>query len=301
VNFGDPYEILGVSLGASLEEIKKAYKRLATQLHPDAGGDPAEFRKLTDAYNTLREKIESKESDPIFCEDASVTLELTLEEMAFGCQKYISVKIGKILCKTCSGSGAMAGSPMMPCISCLGTGKIPSAWGFRTSDRSCSTCRGAGTTPAQKCRSCLGKGTTEGDASVRVNIPPGVEHGQGLCFSGNLGGFQGRLFVTIIGLPHDRFERIGNDIVTQHKIGVCEAIIGASGSTTGLDGQGLGFKIRPGTQSGERIIVTGAGIRNSQTGQIGDLIIIAKIEVPNKLTPRAMKLVEELSDALTRK
>lgn len=63
------YEILGVSPGASDEEIKKAFKKLAVQKHPDKGGDPEEFKKINDAYNNLTTKHEPMNEFPNFARD----------------------------------------------------------------------------------------------------------------------------------------------------------------------------------------------------------------------------------------
>ena len=184
----DPHEILGIPRGANVEDAKKAYRKLAAKFHPDvASGDVSKFREITEAFNSIRQisDFEHPGADPIFCEDVSTTVELTLEEMVFGCNKAVRVRVGA-KCKLCSGTGSAPGSPMMPCLACLGTGKSPSAWGFNNSARTCSTCKGLGTTPAQRCKQCAGKGRADENVEVRVRVPAGIDDGQDLGFFGNI-------------------------------------------------------------------------------------------------------------------
>lgn len=295
----DPYEILGVPIGASADDVKRAYKKLASQMHPDVGGDAEQFKRITWAYNQLKDVVPP--DGPISCDEVSAAVELTLEEMAFGCRKRVPVRVDGMACRACSGTGCSPDSPMGPCVQCLGTGKQTSVWGFNSKVRPCNTCRGSGTVPLKPCRACNGRGVAVGEIEAFVQIPAGAESGQELCFDGDLGGMRGRLFVRVVGLPHAKFDRSGDDLITWASVGVCDAMRGAAASVAGLDGKLVEFAIRPGTQPNEHIVVQGAGIRNAQTGRIGDLRIVAKIELPRKLSPRAVRLVDELADELTRK
>lgn len=295
----DPYEILGLSVGANQDDVKRAYRKMASQAHPDAGGDAEEFRRITWAYDRLKDIAETVE--PVVCDEASCTAELTLEEQAFGCTKRVVVKVDGVPCRTCCGAGRAPDSPVGPCVQCLGTGKQTSMWGFNSKVRQCATCKGAGTVPLRPCKECSGKGRAAGEAEAWVQIPAGAEHGQELCFDGDFGGVRGRLFVRIVGLRHSRFDRSGDDLVTRSKIGVFDAIRGVRAAVAGLDGKLVEFDVQSGIQPNEHVVVSGGGIKNSQTGRTGDLRIVAVVEVPKKLSPRAARLVEELADELTRK
>lgn len=300
VSSKDPYDVLGVPRNADLNEIKKAYRKLAARFHPDKkDGDPERFKEVTAAFDILKDTFDAPPTinEPEFIEeDLTASLELTLEEMVFGCSKKVEVKIGSIKCKGCSGAGSAPGSPLMPCISCLGTGKVQGIWGFYNSNRTCSTCKGSGMVPAQVCRICGGKGKTKGKTEVSVNIPAGVEPGQEVGFAGEIGtGVLGRLFVTIVGIPHPKFERCGDDLIATFKLGVLDAMTGCNVSMISLDGRDVDVEIPSGTQPGEHVILTGSGVKNAQTGRIGDLRIVVQVEIPKKLSPRSMRLVEELS------
>jgi len=303
VSFKDPHEVLGIPRGAGRDDVKRAYKKLAGKFHPDKkGGSAAKFREITEAFNTLKDTPELPNAGPEFIEgDLSATLKLSLEEMIFGCRKSVHVKIDSVKCCSCDGRGAAPGSPMMPCVVCLGTGKAPNVWGFNNSARLCSGCKGAGSTPIQTCKACGGRGKTPGEASGMINVPAGVESGQELSFFGDIGRFRGRMFVRLVGLPHDRFERVGDDLITTCKISIFDAMRGCKLSVTGLDGGQINAAVSPGTQPGECVVVSGAGVRNTMTGRTGDMRVITKVEIPRKMSARAERLMEELADEFTRK
>jgi molecular chaperone DnaJ len=304
----DPHEVLGVPCGAGSDDIRRAYKKLAARFHPDnqKDGSVEKFREVTEAFDVLKNAAEFEQpndAEPEFIDkDLMATVGLTLEEMAFGCHKTIVIKIDFVKCAACFGKGFAPGSPMMPCITCLGTGKSPGVWGFNNSARPCSTCRGSGVIPAQICKKCSGKGRTLGEAEVKLNIPAGTDVGQELHFFGNIGPkFKGRLFVKIVGIPHLRFERCGNDLVVSHKVNVIEAMRGCTVVVQGLDDAEMDVTVPAGTQPGDCMLIRGKGIRNMRTGRIGDMCVAIQVEIPKKMSPRAARLVEELADEFIRK
>lgn len=300
----DPYETLGVPWGTEFEDVRKAYRKLAAKFHPDVeGGSTDKFREITAAFQTIKNTPAAPNDEvPEFVDELSCTLEMTLEEIAFGCQKTVSAKISSVKCKACLGAGSLPGTPMMPCVSCLGTGRVTSVWGFNNSTRPCQTCKGSGTIPAQACKLCSGRGKMSGEAKVNVSIPSGVANGQELIFRGNLGNnLHGKLFVKIVEMPHRRFDRCGDDLSTSLKMNVFDAMRGRTMPVTRLDGSDISISIPPGTQPGEIVIAQGEGIHNAQTGRTGDLRVTVQVEVPRKMSLRAARLVEELADEFIRK
>lgn len=162
----DHYETLGVSREASTDEIKKAYRRLARELHPDVnpGADASErFKSVTHAYDVLSDPQQRQQYDlgpqagfggqnfggfgDIFetffgggasggrsgprsrrerGQDALVRVEVELEEIIFGTQRDLEVDTA-VLCETCNGSCAAPGTSPVTCDICRGTGHIQRA------------------------------------------------------------------------------------------------------------------------------------------------------------------------------
>ncbi len=156
------YDILGVSETATSDEIKKAFRQKAKELHPDKGGDENEFKRLNAAYDILSNESKKNDYDnqrkfghnfhngfdfppgfgegdlfnqffqqrsrrgrknPIVKgEDLGISLNLSLEEIYKGISKKIKYK-KKNKCTKCSGSGAFDESSYIPCLVCNGTGK----------------------------------------------------------------------------------------------------------------------------------------------------------------------------------
>lgn len=299
----DPYEILGIQKGVEFQDVKKAYKKLAAKFHPDKnGGDSDKFKEITWAFGLLKSMDDCQDDSDVFLdEDMSASVSLTLEEMVFGCSKKVSVHVGSVLCTKCSGSGSASGSPMMPCVSCMGTGKIQGVWGFSNSHRQCSTCKGSGTVPAQLCQHCYGKGVSQGKVDVSVNIPAGVDDGQEIVFKITLGQHIRRLFLYVSGTPHKTFDRVGDDLVTSCVLNVLDAMSGCKTSVLGLDGVPIDVHVPQLFCPGDKITIEGMGVRNSQTGRTGDLAVNVRVKMPKKLSVRALKLLEELSNEVKKR
>lgn len=218
----DYYEILGISQNASEEEIKKSYRRLAVEYHPDRnpGNKEAEekFKELSEAYSVLSDPKKrstydrfghsgvgqefgfeqgfsgfSDIFDNIFGDifgapsrqgaDARYDLDITFEEAAFGCEKEIVFK-KEAFCGTCRGSGAKPGSSPKTCRQCNGTGQTRLNQGFFTLTRTCTRCYGKGVMIEEKCSDCRGHGQVRKDHAVSVKIPAGIDTGQRLRLKG---------------------------------------------------------------------------------------------------------------------
>ena len=157
----DHYEVLGVDRGATPEEIKKAYRRLARELHPDVNpsSEASErFKQVTHAYDVLSDPQERQQYDlgpqPGFGgganfgfgdifetffgggqrtsgprsrrergQDALVRVEVDLDEVIFGTKRDLEVNTA-VLCETCNGSCCAPGTSPMRCDICQGTGQI---------------------------------------------------------------------------------------------------------------------------------------------------------------------------------
>ena len=218
----DHYEVLGVARDASEDQIKKAYRKLAREMHPDVNpSDEAQerFKLVTHAYEVLSDANERRQYDmggqdpfggfggfgDIFDtffgggqqrgprsraergQDALIRVELTLEEVVFGVAKSIEVDTA-VLCETCQGSCCRPGTSMATCDICRGSGQIQrqvrSLLGNVVTSQPCGTCRGFGQVIPDPCTDCRGQGRVRARRNIDLNIPAGVEDGLRLQLSG---------------------------------------------------------------------------------------------------------------------
>ena len=220
----DHYEVLGVERTATPDEIKKAYRRLARELHPDVnpGADAQErFKLVTHAYDVLSDPQQREQYDlggqggfgggfggfgDIFetffgaaqrttgprsrrerGQDALLRIEVDLSDVVFGVKRELEVDTA-VVCETCQGSCCAPGTQPVTCDICQGSGQIQRAvrslLGNVMTSSPCGTCRGYGTVIPNPCPTCQGQGRVRARRKVSVDIPAGVETGLRLQLSG---------------------------------------------------------------------------------------------------------------------
>lgn len=244
----DYYKILEVEENASPEEIKKSYRNLSRQYHPDINPAGEEkFKEINEAYEVLgdeekRNKYNQSKSNPynntpfesffnqmfggnpeMFRQhqrrkqapDKVIKVVVSPVESFFGSEKNIRY-FRDINCGTCNGSGG----EQQKCSTCMGAGFQVKTFGtgfmvqqIRTA---CPTCGGRGYTLIHKCMNCDGRGTKQGIHEIKVKLPIGVDNGQYLRLE-NLGDFRngenGDLVIQIEIEPKDGFEKMNNDLI----------------------------------------------------------------------------------------
>lgn len=215
----DYYEVLGIKRDASQDEIKKAYRKLASRTHPDKGGDTAAFQEIQKAYDVLSDDQKkahydqygdqpqggfgSGYADPGYRghdpfsrfhhhfshhfqerheqtgQTMATHVDITLEDVASGVKKTIDYTIPD-QCDTCHGTGAKVGTTPEVCQHCGGHGQVMMRQGPMTMVTTCPHCQGAGEIIKEKCPSCFGHKMKALKKSVEVTIPAGIEQGQQL-------------------------------------------------------------------------------------------------------------------------
>jgi len=234
-----------------------------------------------------------------------VKVKLTLEEIAHGVEKKI--KVNKyVACHACSGTGAKGGSSYSTCPTCHGSGhvsRVTSTFlGQMQTTQTCPNCGGEGHIITDKCTECAGNGVVKGEEVISIRIPAGVSEGMQLSMGGKgnaaaRGGVPGDLLIQIEEVPHDRFERDGNNLLYEHFITFSEAALGSNAEIPTLDGK-VKIKIDPGTQSGKVLRLRGKGLSsiNGYEGK-GDLLISIVIWTPKTLSKEEKNILEKLGNS----
>ena len=160
--------------------------------------------------------------------------------------------------RTCSGSGAAAGSSPTTCGQCRGTGQLRYQQGFFTMARTCGACRGTGQASITKpCADCRGEGQIEQQRKLTVKIPAGIASGQRLRLQGEgeagaRGGPAGDLYVVIFVQDDERFTRDGNDLHHQADVLFTTLALGGEIVVPGIDGTHT-VKVPEGTATGTHL------------------------------------------------
>lgn len=228
--------------------------------------------------------------------DLRYDLTISLEEAASGLKTKLKIPRYET-CSGCHGSGAAHANAVVNCTACHGRGQVRYQQGFFTISRTCSHCEGTGKIIKERCKDCRGQGRIKREKILEVKIPPGVDKGsrlriQGEGEGGANGGRAGDLYVVIDVEDHPFFQRQESNLYCQVPIGIVQAVLGGEIVVPTLDGQEK-LKIPEGTQPGSSFRLRGKGMPNL-TGGRGDLIVIANVIVPTKLSKEERRLFEEL-------
>ncbi|MEX0962169.1 MAG: molecular chaperone DnaJ [Simkaniaceae bacterium] len=229
-----------------------------------------------------------------------VTLNITFEEAASGCEKEIAIS-NYSNCNTCRGSGAKSSKDIKSCSTCQGQGQVHQSRGFFSMTSTCPHCHGAGQVISNPCEDCHGSGKTKVRQKVVVPIPAGIDSGMRLKMSGygdagEQGAPSGDLFVYINVKPHDLFVRDGDDVVITLPLSFTEAALGTKKEIpTPLDGAHM-VTIQEGTQPGKILRVKGKGLQNVHGHSRGDLLLQIQVETPVHLSSEQKKLLNEFQE-----
>lgn len=236
--------------------------------------------------------------------DIETNLQITFTEAVFGAEKKVSIH-RSISCENCGGTGSADGK-LVQCNVCKGTGELKKAQrtilGSFTQMYVCDGCKGLGEKPARECRQCRGEGRKTKSEMVEVKIPAGIDSGQTIKLSklgeaGWRGGQPGDLYITVHVLASRDFQRDGWDVYRTEPIIYPVAVLGGEIKVKSLDGW-LNLNIPVGTKSGEAFRLKGKGIKHLDKTAYGDLLIKVEIAIPEHLTLRQKRLLEELRDEL---
>jgi molecular chaperone DnaJ len=235
--------------------------------------------------------------------DIRKEITISFEEAAFGCEHELTYERTEV-CSDCRGSGSAPGQTTSPCGVCNGRGRVRFQQGFFpvAVERPCSRCHGTGRLVSVPCASCKGEAIARKKKTLVVQIPPGVENNAthvvdhaGHVIRPNRGA--GDLELTIRVRPHPFFNRDGDDVVCSVPVTFVQASLGAEVEVPTLDGKGK-LRIPAGTQSGAVLRIRGKGVPHKVVGGRGDQLVEVSVEVPERLSPKARELIEQLGQEM---
>ena len=219
-----------------------------------------------------------------------------------GCRHEVTID-GDVLCETCSGTGAKAGTKPKACPQCGGAGQVGTQRGFVMFTTTCPRCRGQGQVVQDPCETCSGRGKTAKRRKVVVQFPAGIDSAQrlrvpGQGMPGPAGTESGDLYVDVEIAPHERFERQGYDLITKERVSFPQATLGTELTLEIPGGTSLTAKVPAGTQPGAVISLRNKGVPHLDRSGRGAVHIVVEVEVPKRLSKNAKRLLEELETEL---
>src|SRR6266581_3290122 len=291
----DYYDVLGVPRGASKDDIKASYRKLALQYHPDRNKDPGaaeKFKEISEAYAVLSDEEKRGQYDQF---GRQGVYEKYNREDIFRGADFDSVFRDL-------GIGGQPGSSRKTCRECNGRGRVQKVrrTGFAqfVQITTCPKCNGEGTIVDKPCRTCHGAGLERVRKKLQVKIPPGADEGQSLRVRGEgnaaQGGRAGDLYVRIRLRPHPEFKRQGDNVVYETRISFPKAALGGELEVPCIDGKAM-LKIPPGTKAGTIFRLEGKGFPRIEGWGKGDELVRVDVEIPHDLSRKQRDLLEEFA------
>ena len=308
----DYYEILGVAKGATQDEIKKAYRKLALKYHPDknAGNKEAEekFKKISEAYAVLSDKKKREEYDTYG--SSGFHQRYSQEDIFRG------FDINDILRQFGFSGSSFQSSGWFR------TNRGPAGFEdlFNHTGGMGGSCGGGSCRPQPIRGEDLTYGITISlndvlhgaektinlrqngrDNNISVKIPKGIEAGKRLRLTGKgspsmTGGPAGDLYLKINIAPHPVFTRDGDDLLMEKRIPFSEACLGTKIEVETLDGKKLKVKVPAGVQQESKLRLKGHGLPSDPTGSRGDIYVKIAVRIPEKLSREQKKAVKALAE-----
>ena len=312
MEYKDYYAILGLPKTASQAEIKKAYRKLARELHPDTNKDPAaekRFKDANEAHAVLADPEKRRQYDELGAnwqayQHAGFGSGGATDWAGFGGApggtRWTYRTSGGASAEDLGGfsdffrqffgGAAGGGSPFGGAPG--GTGAFEyvdlSDVGGRSRSRPAAAQATAEVTLAEVATGAERMVNVNG-RRLHVKIPPGVSDGSKVKLSGAVDG--GDLVITVRTKPDPRFERTGADLRTELPVTLSEALLGAEVPVPTPTGT-VKLRVRANTQNGQEIRLTGRGLPKRGSSEKGDLVVTTRVVLP--------KLDDDDRDALAR-
>jgi len=248
----DHYSTLGVAKNATPDEIKKSYRKLASQHHPDKGGDKAKFQDIQVAYDTLSDTTKRQQYD-------------NPAPQGFPQQGGVPPGFEHIFSQMFGG-----GNPFNP----FGQQRQqPQQQVFRTTINITLQQAYHGGEQILKLQ------TPTNTHAITIQIPKGIQNGNQMKIDNVLDGAS--LIVDFRVEPHLKYDRQGNDLICNQPISVFDLIVGTTFEFTTLSGKTLEVTVKSKTQPHIQLKLSGQGMPIYNTQMFGDQIILLKPFIPD--------------------
>lgn len=330
MEYKDYYKTLGVARGASTDEIKKAFRKLARKYHPDVnpGDKKAEekFKEINEAYEVLSDQDKRQKYDTLgpnwqeqfgpnfsnarrsYTFNGSRGMPFEFDPASSGFSDFFETLFGRGAPgpRTRSGAGGdmrrrTGDSIEQPVEVTLQEAYVGGSRTFNIQTTEiCTICHGTGDVAGKVCSNCGGQGVVPRNKKIQVKIPAGVENGSRIRVAGEGqpgigGGPRGDLFLVISVKPDPTFERKGDDLYVDIDVDLVKAMLGGSVQVPTPDGKRLLLTIPAETQNTRTFRLANKGMPHLRGEGSGNLYARVKVILPTHLTAEERGLFEKLA------
>jgi len=267
------------------------------------GGGAGPFGDMSDIFETFFGGGRSS-NRPQSGRDLRTSMEVDLEDAYRGVTREVSITRPES-CPDCDGTGHPPGTDSRTCPRCDGRGQETTVqqtpMGRVQQTRTCRRCDGEGTVYDETCGTCRGDGVVSRDATLSVEVPAGIEHGQTIRMEsegapGDPRAPSGDLLIEVAVADHPEFDREGDDLYRQEPISFPTAVFGSTVEIPTLDGA-VDLEVPAGTQSGEVFRLDGKGMPRLRRRGHGDLYVQVQVVTPENLNDEQREALERFAEA----
>lgn len=306
MEFQDYYSTLGVSKSASAEEIKKAYRKLAKEYHPDSNKSPdaeKKFKQISEAYTVLSDADKRAKYDRLGA-NWNKHRETGGSYDDFNWSDYFNQGAGRKSTGTRQRVGDVFGegagiSDFFERIFGGGFGSSSKSAKQSTSKQKGENFKTEVEVSLEEAYSGINKVLNINGEKLEIKIKPGTSDGLVMKISGKGmpnydGSGKGDLLITVRVKEHPVFKRVANDLYCDIEVNYLDAVLGGKAAVSTLSGK-LQVNIAPNSRSGKVLKLKGMGMPDYKHKDVkGDLYIKLIIQIPEKLSDEVIELIKQI-------